>query len=328
MAESASTEIPQTMGPVRMLPVADPQNTLFDPNLTYHWDKYSCVRDMYFAHVFFCYAIGLSGLACFITRIHPRVKWMHKWFGQIYILSMIWATATSLLIHNTGLPAAVLISFLWVLSGLTVGWVAIKFHMSHIQTEALKAVQEDIKISGLTQDLELMVEEKKGQIVRERTWVQRFFSWKTFHACVMFVSWINIVGRIFNSNQSGDFTCHTYPVYKPIDTPEFMGSNTTLTFVPIHDPKYSRLPWANSLTQWGLMLSLGPLFGTAAIGLVYSCVVSKRSAHARHDREMYQQARDDGEVGNNRPVVSPIGGVATGRVSAVPNSGNAETLFT
>ena len=79
------------------------------------------------------------------------------------------------------------------------------------------------------------------------------------------------MGRVFASNQSGDFSCHTYPVYKPIDTKEFKGANAPLTFVPTHDPKYARLPWAKTgVMGWGIVLSIGPLLGSAVIALVYS----------------------------------------------------------
>ena len=39
---------------------------------------------------------------CIITRMVPQIKWMHKWFGKGYIITMLWASGTSLLIHNTG----------------------------------------------------------------------------------------------------------------------------------------------------------------------------------------------------------------------------------
>jgi len=38
---------------------------------------------------------------------------------------MLWAMGSSLLIHNEGLPLAVLVSFLWTMLGLTLGWFAI-----------------------------------------------------------------------------------------------------------------------------------------------------------------------------------------------------------
>lgn len=48
-------------------------------------------------------------------------------------------------------------------------------------------VQEDIRAHGgqMTKDLNVRIDEKKAQIQEEKTWVQRFFSIKTFHACVM-----------------------------------------------------------------------------------------------------------------------------------------------
>jgi hypothetical protein len=64
--------------------------------------------------------------------------------------------------------------------------------------------------------LEYMIRAEKGAIIAERSVWQRFFSLKALHGILMFTSWINIVGRIFASNQSGDFTCHTYPVYKQV----------------------------------------------------------------------------------------------------------------
>ena len=51
-------------------------------------------------------------------------------------------------------------------------------------------------------------------ILKDRNLPQRIFSLKAFHGIFMFMSWINITGRIFASNQSGDFECYTYPIYK------------------------------------------------------------------------------------------------------------------
>ena len=56
-----------------------------------------------------------------------------------------------------------------------------------ILTTLAHTVQEDIKAHGgqMTKDLNVLIYEKKAQIQEEKTWVQRFFSIKTFHACVM-----------------------------------------------------------------------------------------------------------------------------------------------
>ena len=88
-------------------------------NLEYtrSFSKISCHRDFYFIHVVCCYFVFLSGIVCFITRAWCRFKWLHASFGRIYIISMLWATASSLLINNTGLPDAVLISFAYTMAG-------------------------------------------------------------------------------------------------------------------------------------------------------------------------------------------------------------------
>lgn len=52
--------------------------------------------------VFFSDLVGICGHMCIITRFVPQIKWMHKWFGKGYIIAMLWASGTSLVIHNTG----------------------------------------------------------------------------------------------------------------------------------------------------------------------------------------------------------------------------------
>ena len=42
---------------------------------------------------------------------------------------------------SPGLPAGVLISFVWVLAGLTIGWLAIGIHQYTLTNAAVKAVQ-------------------------------------------------------------------------------------------------------------------------------------------------------------------------------------------
>ena len=97
------------------------------------------------------------------------------------------------------------------------------------------------------------------------------------HGALMFTSWFNVAGRLFGSNQSGDFTCHTYPVYKQLDSPRFKGANASLTYVPIEDPAYRELPWAFSLVGWSLCLGLLPLVAAFGFGWVYSLCCGGRS---------------------------------------------------
>lgn len=91
--------------------------------------------------------------------------------------------------------------------------ILIKFHELQMDKLAFLAVQKDVTINGLPDNMDLRqrVAAEKGRIAASKTFKQRLFSIKAAHGIIMFVSWINIAGRIFASDQSGDFTCHTYP---------------------------------------------------------------------------------------------------------------------
>ena len=198
---------------------------------TYTLDRLSCVRQMYFIHVTFAYLVVFLGIACMLCRIHDAWHKWHALFGRMYILCMLWCMGTSLLIHNVGLPVGVLISFLFVLVGLSIGWACIViFKLCNGKPYACKAA----------------------------------------HGSFMFMTWVNMLGRLFASNQSGDFSCHTYPVYKQLDSSKFMGLHSNLSFVPILDPAFHKMPWAGSLVAWSLGISLGPLLLALALGALHS----------------------------------------------------------
>jgi hypothetical protein len=253
-----------------------------NPYYTYHYDKLSCLRDVYFAHVAFAYLVAIFGFAAMVSRLWERAKATHAWFGRLYIISMLWCTATSLLIHNTGLPIAVLWSFLWVLCGMTLGWFAIVVHKGKMRLLVMETLTEKLQdTNGLQGSMLVLTANVQRTIECEKTFSQRFFSLKALHGSLMFVSWINIFGRIFASNQSGDFTCYTYPIYKPLDAIDGL-NNKTCDLVPIHDPNYERLPWAKTtITGWALILSVGPLLLSAFVGAVWSFVVTKKETKNR-----------------------------------------------
>ena len=260
-----------------------PIDSLTSPDYTWSWSKISCLRSMYFAHVFWCYIVFLAGIGCMLTRLWqgPPAWRLHSWFGYWYIISMLWATATSMLIHNTGLPPAVLVSFIWCLGGLTIGWFLIRLHMAKMDAAAFEVVKEEI-MSGKASDVSLpaALAKHKAEIMANKNFAQRFFSYRMLHASAMITSWINIAGRIFASNQSGDFTCHTIPANKPISTPHGDFRQTTLTGLtavsPI-DPDYARLPWARTgLFAWGAILLVAPALIAAAIYACCICCAIKR----------------------------------------------------
>jgi hypothetical protein len=116
-------------------------------------------------------------------------------------------------------------------------------------------------------------------------------------------------GRIFASNQRGDFTCHTYPVYKPINTKHFAGADAPLTLLPTHDANFDRLPWARTgLAGWSVAMLLGPLFGAALVGAVYSAVAAR---HAKKQRARVASSQKLAAVEDGLPPI-----VAAGKDSA------------
>jgi len=148
-------------------------SSLYDATYTYSNDKYSCVQGFYFAHLVFNWFVFLSGVACLITRLVPaRFKYLHSWFGRIYILSMLWSTTTSLLMNNTGLPLSTLISFAAVMGCLSVGWIVIIFHKQGIEKAAQSIVQQKLLESAKSTDeinLGEMMGEAKMEVVDSKT---------------------------------------------------------------------------------------------------------------------------------------------------------------
>ena len=249
-------------------------STITNLQYTYQYSKYSCSVTFYFLHVIAAYLVCISGLFCFITRLHQKIKFLHAWSGRFYILAMLYATATSLLIHNTGLPFAILISFLYVLVGMTIGWLLIKIHQIKIFNQVLNNLNEKMKHKYINDTINLKddINKELEFISNNKSWKDRFFSLKTFHGLFMFLSWLNITGRIFASDQSGDFTCYTYPIYKPEFTNFTQGD---LELVPVENPNYDRLPWGNDELGWSMYLFFGPLIFGLIFGLIWSNVATK-----------------------------------------------------
>ncbi len=201
---------------------------------------------------------------------------------------MLWCMGTSLVIHNTGLPVAVLLSFLWVLGGLTFGWILIKKHQSIIEHEAsnlckgqiakeIKELQTNqqnngilstMKDHGITNTMRAL----KIKLEKEKSIWQRMYSYKAAHGILMFVSFINIAGRVFGVNLDREFSCHTFPYYKQVDIPMLNITSKQLTRVPVHDENYHKLPWANGLWFWAAEFSIGALAGAHVLGWIYSAL--------------------------------------------------------
>jgi hypothetical protein len=240
---------------------------------------------MYFIHVTLAYLVVLCGTMCLVCRViwHPY----HAMFGRLYIVCMLWCMGTSLLIHNTGLPAAVLVSFVWVVGGITVGWFLIKEHQNRALIEMVNRICKSPRSISSDEDARRLISSTKREIATaQRTWSQRMFSLKAAHGALMFMSYLNMVGRLFSSNQSGHFGCYTYHVYKPLDSYKFNGTDRPIAFVPEDDPDRATLPWtATGLFGWGALFSLGPLVMAFGFGSVWAaCHVQRKDGSGERER--------------------------------------------
>jgi hypothetical protein len=250
-------------------------NSFYSLDYTFSNSKVSCVRVMHYVHLTLGLGLFVTGIACFVTRLVARVKWMHPWFGRLYVLLMLWCIGTSLLIHNTGIPLGVLYTFISTLGGLSIGWIAIKFHEMQLHAKACALVEAENR-DGLKGDLAQLIVEAKARVVAARSFRERLVSYKTAHGIFFFVSWLTMAGQAMSTNTK-EFSCYTYPVFKPIDSKKFpQGSNSTgLTFVPNNDPDNGRRPWANREVQWGLQFFFGPIFAGLLFAAAYSWYVSR-----------------------------------------------------
>jgi hypothetical protein len=172
-----------------------------------------------------------------------------------------------------------LISFVWVLGGLTVGWIAIAIHQTILNKKATTNVESYIKQSqsGLIepgQSLFTLIQQEKGAIGERKTLYQRMVSYKAFHGVIMFISWFNIAGRIFVTKPITDFSCHTYPVFKPEYQTNPDGS---LMAVPSVDPSYGRQPWANREGTWAAITFFSPMALALIVGVVVAYIGVRRS---------------------------------------------------
>jgi len=248
-----------------------------------------------------------------VTRLIPASNKynLHAWFGRIYILSMLWTTSASLLINNDGLPLAVLVSFAAVMGGLTIGWIVIVIYKQNMHSQATMIVQknliEEMKKKGTKEqqeendddddddgersnydiNLKEMMNDATAQVINSKTFSQRFFSLKSLHGILFFVSWMQIAGRMMFSGD-GEFACRTFPVHKPIDAPHIPdeviinAQNNQLTLVHVHDPHWDELPWSTGPVGWSLRIILASLIAALIGGALFSFYFAWRASKLNH----------------------------------------------
>jgi len=253
-------------------------SSFYSAKYTSSYNKYSCIEEFYYIHVTCCWVTFLSGVFCVLARLIRQIKWLHAWFGRLYILAMLFSTASSLLINNEGLPLAVLVNFAYCMSFLAIGWFIVIIYRQNMDRIATDIAMQRIS-SNLTKgatDSTRIINAIKGELADSRSFSQRMFSLKTLHGLLMTVSWVNIAGRIPFSNPGGlKFACYTYPAYKPIAWKNQDYRNESLTLVEVNDPNYDNLPWSGGPALWASIINIGSLSGFILIASIWSYVASR-----------------------------------------------------
>ncbi|OEU09678.1 hypothetical protein FRACYDRAFT_247934 [Fragilariopsis cylindrus CCMP1102] len=150
-------------------------SSMFDSTYTYSNGKLSCMKEFFTLHTIFNYMVFVSGLICLVSRllsastIHKyNLNSLHSWSGRIYIISMLWSTATSLVINNEGLPIAVITTFGGVMGGLTFGWISILIYQQKLTFQATQIVQEKIIHKTTTTFMTMVVKKKKERMMKKK----------------------------------------------------------------------------------------------------------------------------------------------------------------
>ena len=272
------------------------QDSLYSLDYTFHNSKLSCWRPAYYMHISFAYLTVFAGFLAFLSRLssNARIKSWHVWFGRFYLVGMIWAAGTAIVIHNTGSPLGVLISFFLVLFGLTLGYVLITIHQRRRLEELIKQARLGAgsagsfgTISPSTSDGELIGGPSNlnalsvgNTLDKPNTWwkliKERMFTLKAAHGCLMTVSWINLAGRIFATPNLAHFDCYTYSAYKPAQNrfytpPSILNGSVRggIELLNYTSPAYTKQPWANMEELWAVYMSIGIYLGAFIIGVAY-----------------------------------------------------------
>lgn len=255
-------------------------------------NRYTCSIDWFYLHWRMAWVVFAMGVMCFVTRLIPQLQWTHAWWGRLYIFFMLILTVTSLVIHNVGLPPFVLLLFVLNYVGIVGGWVAISFHQMKLRNESLKLAGDRIKQEAAPPSVEEAINTAAMDIVRGKTWRERFLSYKSFHGFMMFSSWYTVTGRIFVTFPDDEFTCFTQPGYKPIG--DYKSTNwTTISLV---DPEYDKLPWAGFETGWKVLWFILPLACAIVFGVVYSRWAADKESAPISSQQSVDEGNEDSKA--------------------------------
>eukprot|EP01124_Arcella_intermedia_P011363 TRINITY_DN1776_c0_g1_i1.p1 TRINITY_DN1776_c0_g1~~TRINITY_DN1776_c0_g1_i1.p1 ORF type:complete len:257 (+),score=38.76 TRINITY_DN1776_c0_g1_i1:73-843(+) len=224
---------------------------------TKSYSKISCVAEVYPLHILFAYLLVLCGALALLSRVVPVLLPYHVWFGRFFMIFMYWAMASSLLIHNNGLPLPIIIFFIFMLVSLSIGWVVIKIHSSRTDQAVFERL--DALSSQPTSSFSQLYKEEKEKYVSSKSFKERLISWKALHGFLMAFAWYQMLGRTMVTNPVPGPGCWTYPAYKSDDG--------IAVFVPEVDPDYA---FQNSEGTFVALVSVPAILLFIGIGITFS----------------------------------------------------------
>eukprot|EP01130_Rhizamoeba_saxonica_P001407 TRINITY_DN11268_c0_g1_i1.p1 TRINITY_DN11268_c0_g1~~TRINITY_DN11268_c0_g1_i1.p1 ORF type:complete len:259 (-),score=14.05 TRINITY_DN11268_c0_g1_i1:60-836(-) len=239
-------------------------------HITRALSKFTCIDWIYPFHLGTAYILTLFGILALLSRIVPKLTPYHATFGRLFLLFMYYCMGSSLLMFNTGLSLAITIFFIVMLVGITVGWFAIRKHITDMNEKLFYRVGKYLKNKNkpFKGKLDVLFNNERIQILSERSFCQTLFSWKTLHGVCMGIAWFQMAGRVMATNPVENWHgCWARPAY--------VNEFGELTLVPEVDPsgKFTR-------TQPGLFVLaiLLPLtIITLTIAIVSSYLTSRKA---------------------------------------------------
>jgi hypothetical protein len=135
----------------------------------------------------------LSGVLALLSRAIPKLHPYHIYFGRTFMMAMYFTSASSILIHNTGMPRSIIFFMTLMFFSMTIGFGVIRFAQQRFQNDLItKADEILIQNEGkyLSSASELLNQAMTEMNETPITWKQRLFSLKALHGLLMTIAWV------------------------------------------------------------------------------------------------------------------------------------------
>jgi hypothetical protein len=136
----------------------------------------------------------LSGALALLSRAIPRLHPYHIYFGRTFMMAMYFTSASSILIHNTGMPRSIIFFMTLMFFSMTIGFGVIRFAQQRFQNDMIKKADEILKQNNGKYDSsasDLMSQAMSEMDEMPMTWKQRLFSLKALHGLLMTIAWVD-----------------------------------------------------------------------------------------------------------------------------------------